>query len=310
MAAQQKGSASRSRKRSRRSGPPPKRNGAPNNSPPAKSSLSERFLKFFGFSPKRNEKASPSSRKRRSGKSSRPREKVPVSGTRLFVGNLSYSVKDSELSDLFESAGKVKKAEVVTRSGSNRSKGFGFVTMASVEEAQKAADLLDGKSLKGRSISVTGAKSKGKRNDSSSSGSSAAKSRPTPKAKKSTKKTREPSTRNLPRQRPEKSDRSKGQGRRRGRERSSSDGSLKRVDPMAVPQISSVHLELKQLSSDFQESDLSDLFDGIGSIVESELDEGKLRVQMDSVEEAQEAVRRLDGKDFMGEILSVVAAEK
>lgn len=74
---------------------------------------------------------------------------------------------------------------------------------------------------------------------------------------------------------------------------------------MEVPEVSTPGLTITNLSSDFEESHLEDLFHGVGSISEVEITEGKASVTMQSVEDAQEAVRLLDGKDFMGKTLSV-----
>ena len=58
--------------------------------------------------------------------------------SRLYVGNLAYSTTDDGLRDFFAAAGEVKSAEIVIERSSGRSKGFGFVEMASDEGAQNA----------------------------------------------------------------------------------------------------------------------------------------------------------------------------
>ncbi len=58
--------------------------------------------------------------------------------SRLYVGNLAYSVSNDDLHDLFSQAGQVQSATVITDKFSGQSKGFGFVEMASSEEASKA----------------------------------------------------------------------------------------------------------------------------------------------------------------------------
>ena len=77
---------------------------------------------------------------------------------KLFVGNLPFSVTDSVLSDLFSKAGAVESATVITDKMSGRSKGFGFVEMATEEEAQKAVEMLNGADMDGRNISVAEAR--------------------------------------------------------------------------------------------------------------------------------------------------------
>lgn len=75
---------------------------------------------------------------------------------KLFVGNLSYTLDDAKLGEIF---GKVEGAEVVeakviTDKYSGRSKGFGFVTMKTDEMAQKAIEQMNGKDVDGRNITV------------------------------------------------------------------------------------------------------------------------------------------------------------
>lgn len=79
-------------------------------------------------------------------------------GKNLYVGNLSYSVADSELHDLFAAYGKVDSARVITDRETGRSKGFGFVEMADDAEAQAAIDALNGKENNGRTLTVNEAK--------------------------------------------------------------------------------------------------------------------------------------------------------
>lgn len=79
-------------------------------------------------------------------------------GKNLYVGNLSFSVKDDELNALFAQFGKVKSARVVMDRETNRSKGFGFVDMEDDAEAQAAIDALNGKENNGRTLTVNEAK--------------------------------------------------------------------------------------------------------------------------------------------------------
>ena len=78
--------------------------------------------------------------------------------TKLFVGSLAYSVTDQELEEFFAAAGNVASAKVIIDRDTNRSKGFGFVEMASEEEAKAAVEQLNGKELNGRAIAVDEAK--------------------------------------------------------------------------------------------------------------------------------------------------------
>lgn len=74
--------------------------------------------------------------------------------TRLFVGNLSFSVTNQELAKLFAEAGVVQEAAVMMDKFTGRSRGFGFVTMATEAEAQNAIALLHGTEIDGRSLTV------------------------------------------------------------------------------------------------------------------------------------------------------------
>jgi RNA recognition motif-containing protein len=76
----------------------------------------------------------------------------------IYVGNLAFTVTDSELEKLFSSCGTVSRAQVITDRDTGRSKGFGFVEMANSSEAQAAITKLDGYELGGRSIKVNQAK--------------------------------------------------------------------------------------------------------------------------------------------------------
>lgn len=78
----------------------------------------------------------------------------------LYVGGLPYSTTEDELREFFSSAGTVESAAVITDKFSGRSKGFGFVEMATDEEAQKAVETLNGTELGGRNIVVNEARPK------------------------------------------------------------------------------------------------------------------------------------------------------
>lgn len=74
---------------------------------------------------------------------------------KLFVGNLSWDTTDQSLLELFSEVGEVVEAKVIVDKFKNRSKGFGFVTMATEELAQAAIDQLNGKEVDGRAINVS-----------------------------------------------------------------------------------------------------------------------------------------------------------
>src|SRR5579871_56454 len=80
--------------------------------------------------------------------------------TKLYVGNLPYSATEAELRTLFEQAGTVNEAAVITDRESGRSKGFGFVEMSSPEEASKAITQFNGYSMNNRQIQVSEARPK------------------------------------------------------------------------------------------------------------------------------------------------------
>src|SRR5688572_19313814 len=80
--------------------------------------------------------------------------------TKLFVGNLSFNTTENDLQDAFAAHGTVTEANLVTDRMSGKPRGFGFVTMATAEEAQKAIDALNGASLDGRNLTVNIARPK------------------------------------------------------------------------------------------------------------------------------------------------------
>ncbi len=73
---------------------------------------------------------------------------------KLFVGGISFGTSQEGLEAFFAQAGQVTSATIIFDKMTNRSKGFGFVEMASEEEAQKAIDMLNGQELDGRQIKV------------------------------------------------------------------------------------------------------------------------------------------------------------
>ncbi|MBN1504702.1 MAG: RNA-binding protein [Candidatus Eisenbacteria bacterium] len=85
-----------------------------------------------------------------------------MQGSRLYVGNLGYSVVSSELETLFSSHGEVTQVSVI------EGKGFGFVEMANAADAEKAKDALDGQEFQGRTLKVDEARPRTNREGSRS----------------------------------------------------------------------------------------------------------------------------------------------
>ena len=81
---------------------------------------------------------------------------------KIYVGNLPYSSTDQDLMDLFAQHGSVASANVVMDRYSGRSRGFGFVEMATAEDAQKAIEALNGTDFGGRNLVVNEARPKEK----------------------------------------------------------------------------------------------------------------------------------------------------
>ena len=77
---------------------------------------------------------------------------------KLYVGNLDFTVKESELKDLFSEYGEVNAVNIITDKMTNRSKGFAFVEMLKDSSAEEAAKALNGKEVSGREIKVNVAK--------------------------------------------------------------------------------------------------------------------------------------------------------
>jgi cold-inducible RNA-binding protein len=77
---------------------------------------------------------------------------------KIYVGNLPYSAGDADLADTFGAYGTVESARIVTDRDSGRSKGFGFVEMATPEEAGKAIEALNGQDFMGRKLMVSEAR--------------------------------------------------------------------------------------------------------------------------------------------------------
>ncbi|HYY14704.1 MAG TPA: RNA-binding protein [Chthoniobacterales bacterium] len=86
-------------------------------------------------------------------------EPVEVTSPRLYVGNLSFEATESDLFELFNGVGHVQNAEIVSYRHNQRSKGFAFVHMQTIEEAKRAVQELHDKEFLGRKLVVSGAKS-------------------------------------------------------------------------------------------------------------------------------------------------------
>ncbi len=81
---------------------------------------------------------------------------------KIYVGNLPYASTDQDLLDLFAPHGEVASANVVTDRYTGRSRGFGFVEMATADDAQKAITALNGSDFQGRNLVVNEARPKEK----------------------------------------------------------------------------------------------------------------------------------------------------
>jgi len=134
---------------------------------PAKKSLLQRIMDLFtggGAKPAARPVQTREQQPRTNGSepSSRPSRKpeaVEVTTPRLYVGNLSFDATESDLFELFNGVGAVQNAEVVTYRHNQRSKGFAFVQMNTVDEAKRAVEELHDKEFLGRKLVVSGAKS-------------------------------------------------------------------------------------------------------------------------------------------------------
>ena len=81
----------------------------------------------------------------------------------IFVGNLSFNTGEDELRQLFEGYGQVDRVSIMTDRDTGRSRGFGFVEMASNEDGEKAITALNGSQVGGRTINVNEARPKTER---------------------------------------------------------------------------------------------------------------------------------------------------
>jgi hypothetical protein len=143
---------------------------------PKQKTFWQRIVAFFGNGGDTRKPAAQSSRNgqqqqphQRSQEHSQPARKpesVEVTSPRLYVGNLSFDATESDLFELFNGVGHVQNAEVVSYRHNQRSKGFAFVSMQTIEEAKRAVDELHDKEFLGRKLVVSGAKSSEHSHDS------------------------------------------------------------------------------------------------------------------------------------------------
>ncbi|HEX3720683.1 MAG TPA: RNA-binding protein [Verrucomicrobiae bacterium] len=90
--------------------------------------------------------------------------------TKLYVGNLSFDTTENDLQDLFQQHGPVSEVNLITDRMSGRSRGFGFVTMATPEGAEAAIQALSGKEIQGRALTVNEARPREDRGPSEGGG--------------------------------------------------------------------------------------------------------------------------------------------
>ena len=136
---------------------------------PKQKTFWQRIVAFFGGNGGSQRKPDTQSRngqqqqqqpqQQREPRPQRKPESVEVTSPRLYVGNLSFDATESDLFELFNGVGHVQNAEVVSYRHNQRSKGFAFVSMQTVEEAKRAVEELHDKEFLGRKLVVSGAKS-------------------------------------------------------------------------------------------------------------------------------------------------------
>jgi RNA recognition motif-containing protein len=85
-------------------------------------------------------------------------QKEHVMASNVYVGNLTFNTTSADLQTLFSEHGEVKKAQVITDRETGRSRGFGFVEMATTESAEAAISSLNGREIDGRALTVNLAK--------------------------------------------------------------------------------------------------------------------------------------------------------
>ena len=119
----------------------------------------QRVAEFFGTEKGAKKPAITTRNGEQPSRPPRKPESVEVTSPRLYVGNLSFDATESDLFELFNGVGHVQNAEVVSYRHNQRSKGFAFVQMQSIEEAKRAVEELHDKEFLGRKLVVSGAKS-------------------------------------------------------------------------------------------------------------------------------------------------------
>jgi hypothetical protein len=118
----------------------------------------QRVAAFFGNGEGGKKPATATSNGAQPSRPARKPEPVEVTSPRLYVGNLTFDATESDLFELFNGVGHVQNAEVVSYRHNQRSKGFAFVQMQTVEEAKRAVEELHDKEFLGRKLVVSGAK--------------------------------------------------------------------------------------------------------------------------------------------------------
>ena len=150
----------RGRRRHSGRAPSQNQNQSQRSSPKAKPSFWQRIVALFtgpqAPPPKASEK--PIQNGAPKERPSRKPELVEVTSPKLYVGNLSFDATESDLFELFNGVGQVRNAEVVCHKYTQRSKGFAFVQMTTIEEARRAVAELHDKEFLGRKLVVSGAK--------------------------------------------------------------------------------------------------------------------------------------------------------
>ncbi len=157
----------------------------PTEAPQKKPSFMQRVLRFFGFGKKEEvaDKNSKKGKERPQQAEQRPPRKTriaksrhheggnpaarserrrttstpPTRNARLYVGNLSYEASEAELEDLFKGFGHVRSVEIIYNPRTYKSKGYAFVEMCHLRDAQQAAEVLHGQPFMGRELMVSAA---------------------------------------------------------------------------------------------------------------------------------------------------------
>ena len=179
------------RRRNNKGRPYRRRMPRPQDTPAPKPSLLQRILGFFGFGKKKddsaksnkdnrkNDKRKPKENVRvakgrnnqggnpaaRGEKRRRPASVAPTRNGRLYVGNLSYEATEAELEDLFKGFGNVRSVEIIYNPRTYKSKGYAFVEMQMLEDAQRAAEVLHGQPFMGRELMVSAASERPEQTD-------------------------------------------------------------------------------------------------------------------------------------------------